>query len=339
MNRTRIIAEAGINHDGDFEKAKKLVDVAVKAKADFVKFQSFDSNKLVSASDETSTYIDEGKYANETFRDLLKRLQLKNEDVRKLRDYCESSNIGFISTPFDKENLKLLIELGVDFIKVASGDLTNILLLKEISKYNKPVVLSTGMGTLGDIEIALDCLNNLDTTLLHCISWYPAEIETANLKYIKTLQKAFDLPVGYSDHTLGNEASCAAVALGAEVLEKHFTLNTSDFGPDHKASLSPDQLQKYIVSIRNVELAIGSSSKRNFCSKELDQRRVHRRSIVASKDLKKGDIINPEDICLKRPGTGISPHLIDLVIGAKINNNIKSNTLLKISDLSFDDQK
>ena len=337
MASTRIIAEAGINHDGNFEKAKKLVDVAIEAKADYVKFQSFDSNKLVCNEDETSTYIDEGKKADETFRDLLEKLQLDISEIKSLRDYCESSNIGFISTPFDEDNLKLLIDLGVDFIKVASGDLTNTLLLREISKYDKPVVLSTGMGTLGDIEIALDCLNNTEVTLLHCISWYPAEIETANLRYIRTLQNAFDLPVGYSDHTLGNEASCAAVALVAEVLEKHFTINTLDFGPDHKASLSPNQLIDYIKAIRKVELALGDSSKRTYCNKEIDQRRVHRRSIVASRDLNKGEIVSSKDLCLKRPGTGISPHLLDLIIGSKIKKDIKYNTLLKITDLSFDD--
>ena len=192
------------------------------------------------------------------------------------------------------------------------------------------------MGSLGDIEIALDCLNNIEVTLLHCISWYPAEIETANLKYIKTLQNAFDLPVGYSDHTLGNEASCAAVALGAKILEKHFTINPLDFGPDHKASLSPKQLKEYILAIRNVELALGNSSKRLFCEKEIDQRRVHRRSLVTSRNLTKGETIKIEDICLKRPGTGISPHSIDLILGSKVRKDIKSNSLIKITDLLFD---
>lgn len=336
MAKPFLIAEAGINHDGDFDRACKLVDIASNSGAEYVKFQSFNASKLVSSRfNETSSYIDSGKLMEESFQDLLKRLELSFDSTTKLRDYCDQSNIGFLSTPFDVESLKLLINLGVDYIKVASADLTNLQLLSSINKTCKPVILSTGMGTLGDIEMALDRLDSCDVTLMHCISWYPAEIETTNLLYMQTLKHAFNLPVGYSDHTLGIEASLASVALGSACLEKHFTDDINAFGPDHAASISPNELRSLVVGIDRVYRCLGST-KRQFCDKEIDQKRVHRRSLVAMCDIKKGDMLSDLNLTAKRPGTGLEPKMLDIVKGAIARRDILSDEQISMSDLLFE---
>ena len=336
MAKPFLIAEAGINHDGDFNRACKLVDIAANAKAEYVKFQSFNASKLVSSRlDETSSYIDSGKQKGESFQDLLRRLELSFESTVKLRDYCDQSNIGFLSTPFDSDSLNLLVDLGVDYLKVASADLTNLQLLSSINKFSKPVILSTGMGTLGDVEIALDRLDNCHVTLMHCISWYPADIETTNLLYMHTLKSAFDLPVGYSDHTLGIEASLASVALGSVCVEKHFTDDVNAFGPDHAASISPNELKSLVVGIDRVYRCLGST-KRSFCDKEVDQRRVHRRSIVAKSDIKKGDLVSESNLTAKRPGTGLAPKMLDIIDGAKAKRDIMSDEQICMSDLDFE---
>ncbi|SVE19806.1 uncharacterized protein METZ01_LOCUS472660, partial [marine metagenome] len=233
------IAEAGINHDGSLEKAKQMVDIAVEANADYVKFQSFKADKLVTAQALTSSYIDKGSHSGESFRDLLARLELNEQSHRELKNYCDEKGIKFLSTAFDNDSFDFLLELGIDTVKVASGCLTNLPLLRYMAKSQLPMIVSTGMATLGEIEDAIEAIEetgNNNITLLHCISWYPADFETTNLLFMMTLKEAFGYPVGYSDHTLGINMSIAARALGATILEKHFTLEKEDFGPDHSAS-------------------------------------------------------------------------------------------------------
>ncbi|MFC1595721.1 N-acetylneuraminate synthase [Candidatus Margulisiibacteriota bacterium] len=333
--RAVFIAEAGINHDGDLKAAKKMVDAAVQAKADYVKFQSFKADKLVTPDALTSSYIDSGSYKGETFRDLLARLELSKSDHYELSDYCKEKGIKFLSTAFDSESFDFLVELGIDVVKIASGDLTNIPLLKHMAASKLPIILSTGMATLGEIEEAITAITgegNQQIVLLHCISWYPADIKTTNLRYMETLRKAFGFPVGYSDHTLGINMSIAARAMGAVLLEKHFTLDSKQFGPDHAASIEPDEMAKMIQGFREVEDGLGSSV-RQFGEKEIGQRKVHRRSIVVKEQIKKGDVFTATNLTIKRPGIGIQPKHWDNVLGMKADNNIEPEQLLTWADI------
>lgn len=312
-----------------------MIDAAVNAKADYVKFQSFVAEKLVTSDALTSTYIDEGSHEGESFRDLLKRLELSREDHHNLKEYCESKNIKFLSTAFDEASFDLLIELGTDVVKVPSGDLINIPFLKYMASSKLPMIVSTGMATLGEIEDALETITaegNDQIVLMHCISWYPAEIETTNLRFMKTLKSAFGFPVGYSDHTLGINMTIAARALGAVVLEKHFTLDSKLFGPDHAASIEPDQMEEMVKGIREVEAGLGSS-QRQFGEKEVGQRKVHRRSIVVKKPIKSGKIYTEENLTIKRPGIGIKPKYWNDVIGKRASRNLDPDQLLSWSDI------
>ena len=334
--RSIFIAEAGINHDGDVEKAKKMIDVAVDAGADYVKFQSFKADKLVTPNALTSTYIDKGSYKGESFKDLLTRLELTEDQHIELKEYCDSKNISFLSTAFHEKSFDFLLKLGIDVVKVASGDLTNLPFLRYMAKAQLPMIISTGMATLGEIEEAITAVtsqNNNKIILMHCISWYPADIETTQLFYMKTLKTAFGFPVGYSDHTLGATMSIAARALDAVVIEKHFTLNAREFGPDHSASIEPEEMKHLVKSIREVEQGLGSSV-RFFSDKELGQRKVHRRSLVVKSSLKKGDVISLYNLTVKRPGTGIAPKYYDFVIGRKVVRDIETNELLSWQDIS-----
>jgi len=335
--RAIIIAEAGINHDGNLEKAKKMVDVASNAGANYVKFQSFRHDKLVTPTAVTSSYIKAGSYAGESFADLLHRLEMSVEDHRVLKTYCDLKGIKFLSTAFDAQSFDLLLDLGIDLVKVASGDITNIPLLRYMAKAQLPMIVSTGMATLGEIESAIEAIagkeNNDKIILLHCISWYPAEIETTNLRYLKTLKNAFGYPVGYSDHTLGLNMSIAAKALGAKMIEKHFTLDAKQFGPDHAASIEPNELMMLIKGVREVEAGLGSTV-RSFGSKEINQRLVHRRSIVASQAINVGELFSVENLIMKRPGTGIAPKHLEIVLGKKATKNILPEQLLAWSDIS-----
>tara|TARA_B100000787_G_C16164527_1_gene283136 strand:+ start:203 stop:1246 length:1044 start_codon:yes stop_codon:yes gene_type:complete len=329
------IAEAGINHDGSLEKAKKMVDIAVKANADYVKFQSFTADKLVTSKALTSSYIDQGSYSGESFRDLLTRLELDKHSHIELKNYCDKKGIKFLSTAFDNESFDFLIELGIDIVKVASGDITNLPLLKYMANSQLPIIVSTGMATLGEIEYAIKAIEetgNRNITLLHCISWYPAEIETTNLMFMETLRSAFGYPVGYSDHTLGINMSIAARALGATILEKHFTLQKEDFGPDHSASVEPKELRDLVAGIREVEAGLGTT-RRVFGEKEIGQRNVHRRSIVVKKLIKEGEELTLENLTLKRPGTGIKPKYLDSFIGKKAKIECKADSLMDWSNI------
>jgi len=328
--RAIFIAEAGINHDGDISKAKKMIDVAVEAGADYVKFQSFKAKKLVTPDALTSSYIDEGSHKGESFQDLLQRLELNEDDHHELKNYCDKKNIKFLSTAFDTESFDFLISLGIDIVKVASGDVTNLPLIRHMATANLPMIMSTGMATLGEIEDAVQTIEstgNRKIILLHCISWYPADIETTNLRFMNTLKLAFGYPVGYSDHTLGINMSVAARALGAVVLEKHFTLQIDDFGPDHSASVNPEELKSLVVGLREVELGLGTT-RRIFGDKEVGQRKVHRRSVVVGKSIKAGDIFTVENLTIKRPGIGIKPKYIHKILGRKAKIDCEVDALL-----------
>jgi N,N'-diacetyllegionaminate synthase len=329
------IAEAGINHDGDLIKAKKMIDAAVAAGADYVKFQSFKSDKLVTPDALTSTYIDKGSHKGESFRDLLRRLELSEEGHHELKEYCDSKKIKFLSTAFHQESVDFLMKIGIDVIKVASGDVTNIPLLRHMAATGLPVIMSTGMATLGEIEEALEAINkegNNKIVLLHCISWYPAEIETTNLRFMQTLKSAFGYPVGYSDHTLGINMTIAARAMGACVLEKHFTLDAKEFGPDHEASIEPHEMIEMVKGIREVEAGLGSSV-RIFGEKEIGQRKVHRRSVVTCNDIEKGETFSWDNLIIKRPGVGIKPKYVYDIIGKKATRDIKAEELIKWQDI------
>lgn len=330
------IAEAGINHDGNLNAAMRMVDAAVAAGADYVKFQSFKAKKLVTPTALTSTYIDKGSREGESFRDLLKRLELDESAHYELRDYCRGKNIKFLSTAFDEESFDFLLSLGIDVVKVASGDLTHLPYLRHMASAGLPMIVSTGMATLGEIEEAVEAITstgNNKIVLLHCISWYPAEIETTQLRYMETLRSAFGFPVGYSDHTLGINMTIAARALGAVVLEKHFTLDRTQFGPDHAASIEPGEMIDLMTGIREIEAGLGSPV-RHFCEKELGQRKVHRRSIAIKEKIRVGEVFSAENLVIKRPGIGIAPKYYDDIIGKRAARDLEAEELLMWRDVS-----
>jgi len=325
-----IIAEAGVNHNGSVELAKKLIDAAKDAGADAVKFQTFKAESVVVKDAQKAEYQKETTGEGSQY-EMIKKLELAEEDFRELADYAEKKDIMFLSSPFDKESVDLLYELDVPAFKVGSGEITNFPLLRYIAKKRKPIILSTGMSTLGEIEEALDVIRSEgveDIILLHCVSNYPARIEDVNLRAMGTLKQAFKLPVGFSDHTLGITAPIAAVALGACVIEKHFTLDRNLPGPDHKASLEPDELKEMVKAIREVEKALGNGIKKP--TKEEEKiKKVARRSIVAKVDISKGAIITEDMLDVKRPGTGIEPKYLKFIIGRKAKEDIKKDDVIR----------
>ena len=327
-NRTFIIAEAGVNHNGDIKLAKKLIAAAKDAGADAVKFQTFKAENVVIKNAEKAEYQKTVK--EESQYEMLKKLELTEEDFEELADYAKKRGILFLSSPFDKESVDLLYELDIPAFKVGSGEITNFPLLRYIAKKRKPIILSTGMAILGEVEEALNVIRSEgveDIILLHCVSNYPARIEDVNLRAIETLKQAFKLPVGFSDHTLGITALIAAVALGACVIEKHFTLDRNLPGPDHKASLEPNELKEMVQAIRDVEKALGDGVKRPTKDEE-EIKRAARRSIVAKVDIPKGTIIAEDMLDVKRPGTGIEPKYIDMIVGKKAKENIRKDELV-----------
>jgi N-acetylneuraminate synthase len=338
-DKTFIIAEAGVNHNGDLKIAKKLIDVAANAGADAVKFQTFSADRLVTKNAPKADYQNKTTDKNESQYEMLKKLELSFEEHKSLKKYCGEKNILFLSTPFDFESVDLLEELGVELYKVGSGDLTNIPLLKYIAEKNKPMIVSTGMSNLAEVEEAVMAVKETgdnDLILLHCVSNYPAKYTNINLKAMNTLKIAFNVKVGYSDHTPGIEIPIAAVAMGAKVIEKHFTVDKTMEGPDHNASLSSKELKEMVSNIRYVESALGSGIKKPQDS-EKNNKKVSRKSLTAARNLKKGDKISKKDIDIKRPGTGISPKFIDEIVGSVLLGNIKLNDLLKWSDFKLKD--
>lgn len=320
MNRVFIIAEAGVNHNGSVEIARKLIDAAADAKADAVKFQTFKADRLASKNADKAEYQKETTDKAESQYEMLKRLELDRDAHIALIDYCRIKGIIFLSTPFDAESIDMLCSFGMEIFKIPSGEITNLPYLRKIGALKKKVILSTGMSDLHEIKAALDILTSSgtkldDITILHATTEYPCPMDEVNLRAMQSIEKAFGVKVGYSDHTKGIEVPVAAAALGAVVIEKHFTLDCTMEGPDHKASLEPAQLKAMVWAIRNVEVALGDGIKRPSKSEEKNKQ-IARKSIVAAKTIKKGDILTLENITIKRPGHGISPMRLDEVIGS-----------------------
>ncbi len=332
MNRTFIIAEAGVNHNGSLDLAKKLVDVAVEAGADAVKFQTFKADKLVSKSAQKADYQKRTTQSGESQYAMIKRLELDEEAHQALISYCASKNILFLSTPFDHDSIELLHGLGMPIFKIPSGEITNLPYLRHIGGLGKEVILSTGMSSLGEIEDALKVLVHAGVpkekiTVLHATTEYPCPMEDVNLLAMRTIGAAFGVRVGYSDHTQGIEVPIAAVALGASVIEKHFTLDRNMDGPDHKASLEPSELIAMVRAIRQVTCAMGDGIKHPSQS-EIKNIAVARKSIVASCTIKAGELFSPQNISVKRPGNGMSPMRWDEVIGTAALKDYQADDLI-----------
>ncbi len=330
-----VIAEAGVNHNGDIELAKKLVDIAVEAGADAVKFQTFKAKNIATRYASKARYQFKTTNSNESQYEMLKKLELGEGEFKELYRYARKKGIIFLSTPFDFESADFLEELGVPAFKISSTDLTNLPFLEYIAEKGRPIILSTGMGTLCEIEEAVNTIKNVgneDIVLLHCITNYPTEFESLNLRAIQTLKATFKLPVGFSDHSRGIYAPIAAVALGAVVIEKHFTLNKNLSGPDHRASLDPEELREMITAIRLIEKALGDGIKRPTPEEE-EIKKVVRRSIVAKVNIPKGAVITNEMLTFKRPGTGLPPKYYKEILGKKARRYIKADELIYWWDL------
>jgi N,N'-diacetyllegionaminate synthase len=318
-NRTLIIAEAGVNHNGDLGLAKQLIDVAAAAGADLVKFQTFNADRQVTRTAHKAAYQAQTTDGQESQHEMLRRLELSPDLHKELIAHCTARNIGFFSTGFDIESVNLLLSLGQDHFKIPSGEITNLPYLRHIGRLGKTVILSTGMATLGEIEAAIDALEEAGTpranmTVLHCTTEYPTPMNEVNLRAMQSIHAAFGVAIGYSDHTRGLEVAIAAVAMGATVIEKHFTLDRNLPGPDHRASLEPAELKSMVTAIRNIEIALGDGIKR-LTPSEARNKPVARKSLVASRAIKMGDTFSAQNVTIKRPGTGISPMRWDEVMG------------------------
>ena len=335
MKRTLIIAEAGVNHNGDIAKAKALIDKGAEAGVDYVKFQTFKAEKLVTKQAQRASYQDKNTQNNDSQYEMLKKLELSQALHQELMDYCNQKGVKFLSTGFDSESLVFLAQLGITIAKVPSGEITNLPYLRQVASLFPEVILSTGMATIDEIKDAVKVLidNGVSKdkiTILHCNTEYPTPMEYVNLKAMLHIQRELGLPIGYSDHTLGIEVPIAAVALGATVIEKHFTLDKTLPGPDHKASLEPNELKAMVSAIRNIEKAIGGSGLKEVSKSEEKNKPIARKSIVASTDIKKGDIFTPENLTVKRPGTGISPMQWDEVIGKTAKKDFEEDDLIEL---------
>lgn len=327
-----IIAEAGVNHNGSLELAKKLIDVAAKAGADAVKFQTFKADKLVSKTAKKAEYQQQTTDASESQYAMIKKLELDIAAHHELIAYCKTKNILFLSTPFDHESIELLNDLGMSIFKIPSGEITNLPYLQHIGSLGKKVIMSSGMADLGEIEDALDILAEAGTlkeniTVLHATTEYPCPIDEVNLRAMQTIAVAFGIKSGYSDHTNGIEIPIAAAAMGATVIEKHFTLDREMEGPDHKASLEPDELIAMVKAIRNIEKALGNGIKKPSFS-EAKNMAVARKSIVAACPIREGESFTAANITIKRPGNGISPIRYDEIIGTNAKKDYEADELI-----------
>ncbi|MDB4843924.1 N-acetylneuraminate synthase [Hellea sp.] len=330
-----IIGEIGVNHNGSVELAKKLIDIAVESGADAVKFQTFDTESLVTRTAKKAKYQIENDSSQDSQYEMLKRLELSEDDFSTCKSYCDKNGIIFLSTPFDEKAADLLERVGVSGFKISSGDLTNLPLLKHIAAKGLPMIISTGMSNLAEIEEAVLAIKDIMPSgigILHCVSNYPAHPAEANLRVMDTLKYAFDCPIGWSDHTLGDAISIAAVARGAKILEKHYTLDANMQGPDHKASLEPEAFSELIRKIRDVSLSLGTGIKRPQPSEALTAEAA-RRSIVSAREIKAGAIITDSDLICKRPGTGLKPNMLQYVIGQKALFDIAEDHLISFSDI------
>lgn len=334
-----IIAEAGVNHNGDMDLAKKLIDAAVEAKVDAVKFQTFIAKNVISKYAEKADYQKSTTGGEESQLDMVKKLELSFNDFIELKNYCETKGIMFLSTPFDMESIEFLETLKMGLWKVPSGEITNLPYLQKIGSYNELVIISTGMSSLGEIETALGILVNSGTskeniTILHCNTEYPTSMTDVNLKAMLTIKNAFGTEIGYSDHTLGIEVSFAAVALGAKVIEKHFTLDKSMSGPDHLASLEPLELTALVEGIRNIEKALGSAIKLPSVS-ESKNIKIARKSIHLAKDVYAGHVFEMSDLIVKRPGNGISPLFINEIVGCIAKDDLPEDCILNFKNIEW----
>lgn len=337
MKHVFIIAEAGVNHNGSLKTAKELVDKAKNCGVDAVKFQTFRADNLVSKKAKKAAYQKKSTDLNETQFEMIKKLELSFDHHVELIKYCKKKDIQFLSSPFDLGSIDLLYGLGLDLFKIPSGEIINLPFLVKIGKLNKKIILSTGMADLGEIEDALNVLIEQGTkkrniTVLHCNSEYPTPFEDVNLNAMLTIKNAFNISVGYSDHTKGIEVPIAAVALGAEVIEKHFTLDKNMEGPDHRASIEPDELNLMVDAIRNIEKALGTGIKKPSPS-EIKNIKIVRKSIHSNCDIRKGDLIDYTKITMKRPGDGISPMFVNSIIGKMAKKDILKDTKLKLTDI------
>jgi N,N'-diacetyllegionaminate synthase len=335
MNRTIIIAEAGVNHNGDIKIAKKLIDVAAEAGVDYVKFQTFKASKLVSNKAQKADYqIGNGGNSDESQLEMLQKLELSKADHYLLLDYCKQKKVNFFSTAFDLDSLDFLKEIGLKLFKIPSGEITNLPYLEKVAQIAEEIIISTGMSTLDEIEeavVVLKGISNAKITILHCNTEYPTPFSDVNLLAMNTIRNKFNVAVGYSDHTLGIEVPIAAVALGASVIEKHFTLDTTLPGPDHAASLEPEELKKMVINIRNIEKALGENIKKPSNS-EMKNIAIARKSIHLKVGKSKGDIITLEDLEVLRPGDGISPMQIKSIIGKILLHDLPPGHKLLLSD-------
>ena len=338
-NKVTIIAEAGVNHNGELDKALQLIEVAAIAGADFVKFQTFKTENLVDKKAQKASYQEKNINDVGSQFDMLKKLEIPEEWYEQLISHCNKNNIGFLSTGFDEECVDFLDEIGCLLFKVPSGDITNKRYLEHIALKGKPMVISTGMATTDEIKDALDTCKEMgvklsDITVLHCNTQYPTPFEDVNLMAMLAIANEFDVAIGYSDHTMGIEVPIAAVALGATLIEKHFTLDRSLPGPDHKASLEPLELKAMVASIRNIEMALSGSGKKEPSLSEINNKTAARKSIHLTSDISAGTTIKEAHLKMLRPGDGISPMEIDNVIGKVARKDLSANSKLNWKDIS-----
>ncbi len=337
MSKTYVIAEAGVNHNGDVELAKKMIVEAKRAGADAVKFQTFKAENLVSYHAPKADYQKQTTGSAETQMEMLKRLELSFEEFARLNEYAKEVGIDFLSTPFDEESIEFLKAFRMPFWKIPSGEITNLPYLLKIAATKTPIIMSTGMCTMQEISDAMEVFKDYQRNniiLLHCNTQYPTPICDVNLLAMNTLKKQFGVQVGYSDHTAGIEVPMAAVALGAVIIEKHFTLDRKMEGPDHKASLEPEELAGMIEAIRNVEIALGLEEKKPSAS-EITNKLIARKSIVARTDVKKGEVFTAENLATKRPGDGISPMEWFQVLGKKAERDFTKDEKIKMTNKDY----
>jgi N,N'-diacetyllegionaminate synthase len=332
--KTLIIAEAGVNHNGDLQRAKELVRCAAAAGADIVKFQSFVTDKSISRAAPKAEYQKRTGEPDESQYEMVRKLELSRSAHEELIEECRNNGIRFLSTAFDPDSFDMLVELGLDLVKIPSGEITNLPFLRHITRLGKPTLLSTGMATFGEIEAALEVIEHSGTprglvTVLHCTTEYPAPMEDVNLRAMASLKAGLGVEIGYSDHTAGIEVPIAAVALGATVIEKHFTLDRNLPGPDHRASLEPHELKAMVDAIRNIERSLGDGIKRVSPS-ERKNRSIARKSLVASRPIRTGERFSSDNVTSKRPGTGISPMRWDELIGRTASRDFAAEELIEL---------
>lgn len=330
-----IIAEAGVNHNGNIDTAKKLIDAAAEAGVDYVKFQTFKAEKIVTKTASRAKYQDSNTGDKDSQFEMLKKLEISEEMHLELIHYCERKNIKFLSTAFDLESLTYLKSLGLKLAKIPSGEITNLPYLRAMAKLFPEIILSTGMANMDEIKAASEVLIMNGTkleniTILHCNTEYPTPMEDVNLKAMLDIKKQLNTKIGYSDHTLGIEVPIAAVALGAKVIEKHFTLDRNLPGPDHKASLEPSELKAMVTAIRNIEKAISGSGIKEESPSEAKNKPIARKSIIASQNIKKGEVLSEENLSIKRPGTGINPMRWDEIIGQQAIKDFQEDDLIEL---------